>query len=175
MTINKTSYVERITIVFNSDGTIKGSSQEKTSEIFDDTILINTIKEPAEPISANEISSMFSSANLVSQISSLTKSLATITEEKQNLITQLSELNKNNIDSINIISSLQFINRFTKDERFAIYQAASISPQLNDFMYQLSATKNIDLTNEEFLIGVNALVSNGLITQDRANIIVKIG
>jgi hypothetical protein len=69
------------------------------------------------------------------------------------------------------LTKLQFNNRFTFDELVAIEVATETNPGVRVFKNQLFLTDYVDLTNTNTIDGINYLVSQSLITQERADII----
>lgn len=67
-----------------------------------------------------------------------------------------------------ILYPLEFQARFTAQESAAIYAAAVGNAQLLGMLIQQASARYIDLTDPQTIAGVNALVSAGLLTQDRA-------
>jgi hypothetical protein len=65
-----------------------------------------------------------------------------------------------------IFTPLQFVYLFTQPEQLAI--AASTDPQVKLFLTMGAAAKEIDLSSELTINGVNYLASQGLITSERA-------
>lgn len=82
MPVTQTSYVERVLIVLNPDGTLKGAHQERSSEIKDGDTVLSVRQEGAEPINAAIVASVLPSATYISQAASLTAQLETVTAER---------------------------------------------------------------------------------------------
>lgn len=68
---------------------------------------------------------------------------------------------------VRILTPLEFMNRFTYDEELAIETAAETSPQLRVWLRRSSAANEIDLDHHLTINGLSALVSAGLITEQR--------
>ena len=70
------------------------------------------------------------------------------------------------------ISGVQYLRRFTQDERIAIRDAAKQSPKLDDYLKLLDATIAqgglIDLNDRDTIDACNLLESLGLIAPGRA-------
>jgi hypothetical protein len=66
------------------------------------------------------------------------------------------------------LSKLDFLNRFTVDERVAIRTAAQSNAQVADYLGLLDAAQTVDLTDARTTAGVQALEAAGLIAQGRA-------
>jgi hypothetical protein len=68
-----------------------------------------------------------------------------------------------------VISSLGFRQLFTEAERTAVTSAGFTNAAIRVFMDDESAAGNVTLSDSEVTTGVAALVTAGLLTQDRAN------
>ena len=66
------------------------------------------------------------------------------------------------------ISVLDFRNRFTQDEKIAIYTAAKQAVAIQVWIEDLGAAKDVNVTHDQTIAGVNALESAGLIGVGRA-------
>lgn len=66
------------------------------------------------------------------------------------------------------ITRLAFRNRFTGAEKVALYTAAEANIQLKIYLDDLAAATFIDIGRADTIASVNALVSAGLLTSDRA-------
>jgi hypothetical protein len=69
------------------------------------------------------------------------------------------------------VSSLAFRQLFTAAERLAITTAGETVPQIREFMDDESSTPSVSLSDPEVIAGIAALVTAGLLTQDRATAI----
>ncbi len=69
-----------------------------------------------------------------------------------------------------VLSSTEFFNRFTTDERTAIFSAAQASPQMLQFVVTAAAATSIDLTDPSVQGGVNSLIGT-ILTAPRASAI----
>ena len=67
------------------------------------------------------------------------------------------------------ITRLGFRNRFTPDEKVAIYTAAGQSAAIRVWLDDLMVAESVDLDNLNTVIGVQALEQSGLIAAGRAN------
>jgi len=65
-----------------------------------------------------------------------------------------------------IVTSLQFLNRFTTAERIAILE--STNPIIKDFVYLLNSTVTVVLDAQNTIDGLNYLAFVGLLTSVRA-------
>jgi len=74
-----------------------------------------------------------------------------------------------------ILSPLQFISRFTDAEQLALAQAAMMQAPIKLWYDKLLAAEFIDLTDVRVTSGVDAMVSAGLVTSDRAAAVLKVG
>lgn len=73
------------------------------------------------------------------------------------------------VSQVLVVSPLAFRQLFTAAERLAITTAGETAPQIREFMDDESAAGSVTLSDPEVTTGVAALVSGGLLTQDRAN------
>ena len=69
------------------------------------------------------------------------------------------------------ITSVDFIQRFTVQERLTLRAAEKTNPVLNDFMELLRLSGGFDIPSEEVTQGLGFLVSQGLLTPQRAAVI----
>jgi hypothetical protein len=67
------------------------------------------------------------------------------------------------------ITKLEFLQRFTADERIAIRTAAKSNPALEDFMELLNAAQSVDTTFSETVAGLQTFEQVGLLAAGRAN------
>jgi hypothetical protein len=70
---------------------------------------------------------------------------------------------------ITVISSLEFRQLFTDAERLAVTTASFSNAAIRVFMDDESSAGAVTLSDPEVTTGVAALVTGGLLTQDRAN------
>jgi hypothetical protein len=66
------------------------------------------------------------------------------------------------------ISVLDFRNRFTQDEKIAIYTAAKSVVAIQVWIDDLASAKDVNVTHDQTIAGINALESAGLIGAGRA-------
>lgn len=66
-----------------------------------------------------------------------------------------------------VIAPLEFLLRFTGAERTAVRAAATVSPELADWIDQARFAREIDLDAPTTAAGLDALVAAGLLTADR--------
>lgn len=66
-----------------------------------------------------------------------------------------------------LVEPLEFLERFTQEERIAIRQAARQSDALEDWLDMLRAAKVVDLDERRTVAGLTALVLAGLLTAAR--------
>ncbi len=66
------------------------------------------------------------------------------------------------------ISVLDFRNRFTQDEKIAIYTAAKQVVAIQVWIDDLASAKDVTVTHDQTIAGINALESAGLIGAGRA-------
>lgn len=65
------------------------------------------------------------------------------------------------------ITVLEFLKRFTPQERKDIRDAAKVNDTLSDFMYLLETAQNVNFNSPELIAGMNLLVGAGLLSQER--------
>lgn len=75
MALSERTYIERILVVLNADGTIRGAHQERIREILDDGAVLSVRSIPAEPVDGTALASALPQAALLAQISDLTTRL----------------------------------------------------------------------------------------------------
>lgn len=66
------------------------------------------------------------------------------------------------------ISKLEYLRRFTSEERIAIRQAAKVTPVLEDYLAMLELAQDINLDDVDTVAAVQMLESAGLIAAGRA-------
>ena len=66
------------------------------------------------------------------------------------------------------ISVLDFRNRFTQAEKIAIYTAAKSVVAIQVWIDDLASAKDVNVTHDQTIAGINALESAGLIAKGRA-------
>jgi hypothetical protein len=66
------------------------------------------------------------------------------------------------------VTKLEFLDRFTAQERIGIRTAAQSSPAIADYLAMLDAAQDVDLTDARTIGGANALEAAGLIGAGRA-------
>ena len=69
------------------------------------------------------------------------------------------------------ITRLAFRNRFTSAEKVALYTAAASSIPIKIYLDDLAAATFVDLSRADTIASVGALVTAGLLTQNRATVI----
>ena len=67
----------------------------------------------------------------------------------------------------NIISSIDFYNRFTNAEQLALSQVIISNAQMHQWSLLATISPSIDLSNSTVIAGVHALANIGVITTDR--------
>lgn len=67
-----------------------------------------------------------------------------------------------------VITKLQFLDRFTAEERVAIRTAAQSNTAIADYMDLLNAAQDVTLTDSRTVAGVQELETGGLIATGRA-------
>lgn len=92
MAITVTSYPERILIVLNPDGSLKGAHQERLETIVDGETVINAKQLGAEPLDeAALVAVLPDQAALAAQVQSLTDQVAALEAAKADLEGQLGQ------------------------------------------------------------------------------------
>jgi hypothetical protein len=66
------------------------------------------------------------------------------------------------------LTKLEFLNRFTAEERIGIRAAAQASPAIADYLAMLDAAQDVDLTDARTIGGAQALEAAGLVGEGRA-------
>ena len=67
------------------------------------------------------------------------------------------------------LTHLEFLRRFTSDERVTITAASAQNPALADYMKMLDSAKLINMDDADVAAGVSTLEQAGIITAGRAN------
>lgn len=71
------------------------------------------------------------------------------------------------------LTKLEYLRRFTQDERIAIRQAASASPVLDDYLRLLELAEDVTLTDPDTMAAVAMLEAVGLLVAGRAEEILR--
>lgn len=66
------------------------------------------------------------------------------------------------------LTKLEYLRRFTTEERVAIRAAAKVNPVLDDYLYMLELSEEIDLADVDIISAVNMLEQADLIAAGRA-------
>jgi len=83
MPITRTTYPERILIVLNPDGTMKGAHQEAIETIADGADVLSVKQTAAAPLDAATLAAVLpDQGSLLSQVQTLTDALATMTTDR---------------------------------------------------------------------------------------------
>lgn len=83
MAITDTTYVERILIVLNEDGTFKAAHKESQRVVKDGDTILSRSLAPASALAANDLAGVLpDSAALVAQVAALQSDLAFMTQER---------------------------------------------------------------------------------------------
>lgn len=75
MALSERTYIERVLVVLNADGTICGAHQERIREILDDGTVLSVRPIPAEPVDGTALASVLPQTALLAQIADLTARL----------------------------------------------------------------------------------------------------
>lgn len=70
--------------------------------------------------------------------------------------------------SSRILTKLEYLRRFTQDERIAIRQAATQSPVLDDYLRLLDMAQEVNTGDPDTVAAVRMLEAVGLLSQGRA-------
>lgn len=71
-------------------------------------------------------------------------------------------------------STLEFLKKFTQQERKSIKQAAKNDEDLDDFMLLLTSSSIVVETDTDLIAGMGYLVTSGQITQERHDEIMEV-
>lgn len=86
----KQTYVERVLIVLNQDGTLKGAHQESLTRILDGDEVLMERQEAAQPLAADALAAILpDSAALLAEVIPLREALTAKTSEVEALTAQL--------------------------------------------------------------------------------------
>lgn len=86
MTITKTSYVERVLIVLNADGTLKGAHSQTLDAIVEDGVVLRETQGDAVPVDAASLSiALPDKGALVEQVQALTSERDSLATERDAL------------------------------------------------------------------------------------------
>lgn len=107
MPITRTTYPERILIVLNPDGTMKGAHQEAIETIADGAEVLSVKQTAAAPLNSTTLAAVLPDhGSLLSQVQTLTDALATMTTDRDAALTakaaleaQVAQAQPNPIDS----------------------------------------------------------------------------
>lgn len=90
MALTQQTYVERILIVLNPDGTLKGAHQERLEAIVDGETVLSVKQLGAEPLDAQALANVLpDQAALAAQVQTLTDQVAVLEAAKADLEGQL--------------------------------------------------------------------------------------
>lgn len=70
---------------------------------------------------------------------------------------------------LSIVSKLEFLTKFTSEERITARQMASSDPIIDDFFRLLELSEEIDLSHPMVISGLYYLVSINILTESRVN------
>ena len=76
-------------------------------------------------------------------------------------------------DPVYVISKEEFRNRFTREEKIALYEKAKTDIEVQVFLDDLNTLSSIDVSNSEVIDSANHLVSAGVIIKNRVQEILK--
>lgn len=88
MPITRSTYPERVLIVLNSDGSLKGAHQESIETIADGADVLSVKQTAAAPLDAGTLAAVLpDQGSLLSQVQTLTDDLAAMTTERDAALT----------------------------------------------------------------------------------------
>lgn len=73
----------------------------------------------------------------------------------------------------NVLTRLQFLRRFTIEERIAIRENAKVDPVLEDAMVMFESAENISIIDEDTINVVNYIASKNIIDETRVSAILS--
>lgn len=89
MAIARTSYPERVLIVLNADGSLKGAHQETLEQVIDGADVLSAKMLPAAPLDAATLASVLPSQGaLAAQVQALTAERNALQTERDQLIAE---------------------------------------------------------------------------------------
>jgi hypothetical protein len=71
------------------------------------------------------------------------------------------------------LSKIDYLKRFTQEERIAIRDSAKINSTVNDYVELMNAASSINLDDPDTVYGLNALELAGLLDAGRAGVILS--
>lgn len=93
MAITKTSRVERVLIVLNEDGSLKGAHQEQEEMLAEDGTILSQRQLLPEPLTPETLAAALpSQAALAAQVEALLASLASVTADRDAKAGRITEL-----------------------------------------------------------------------------------
>ncbi len=186
MTITKSQWVERILIVRNEDGSIKGAQQEQFVIVRDGDSIISSQQLAAEPVDPRILAGLIDSGPIISQLAQVTAERDTLSQDKELLRDQLhsalqdvatyhaqvedlqaevallqSQLNPPIPDTQVYPFVMQ--SRFTSAQRRAIWR--SDDEHVVDLVIQLTTVRMVDVGSPSVQQGIGYLALIGLIDQ----------
>lgn len=72
-----------------------------------------------------------------------------------------------------VLTKVEFMDRFSFEEQIKIYTAAKLLPAVEVFLDKLKMAEEVRMDDPNLALGIDILVSEELITQDRANLILE--
>lgn len=183
MGIEKKSYVERVLIVLNEDGTIRGASQYTLSQIVDTattppTALAAPVQGDAESLTATTL------ADVLPSVSALVAQVAVLQADNKDLADKLSVAEtkiattaptETPLPNLGLLDGADFLARLTDAEYSAILAAASQSVQLARWLDTFRLRGEIDVYGKTALAAKAGLIKAGLLTPERADVIFTAG
>lgn len=164
--MEKTTYVERVVITLNANGSIRGCHQEINERIIDNGTVIAERLLPASNLNPAVLSALLpDQAALLAQISEL--QMAPAVEVQPELQPEVQP-------NIRLLSQAQFRARFTEDELTAfsalVYGGDALAQNL--LLKITTASDGIDLDSADVSLGLDYMVARGVLTPIRRDEIV---
>lgn len=90
MALTKTTYVERVLIVLNEDGTFRAAHKETVDVVRDGDTVLSQTTAPAAPLAAADLAGVLpDAASLLAQVEALQVELADVIAERDDLKTKV--------------------------------------------------------------------------------------
>lgn len=169
---------ERMLVVWNDDGSFRGASLDERF-VYDDGSTRNA-QRPLTEADADALVGLVD-ASTVAQLEAANATIATLTQERDSLQSQVDPLNATITELRAQIEALQnppfnpkvlhpysFLQRYTVDERLAILTAAKEDVTVQLILSELQTVSRVRLDAEATRNGVGYLQSIGIIDAARA-------
>lgn len=148
MAITRNTYVERVLITLNQDGSVRAAHQESISVLTEDGEVLSTRQEIAVPLAPETLATLLpDQAALLAQISAL----------------QAAQNQPASPPAGRSIAPLAFRRRLGQTAMAAITAAAMANPAIRVMLDDLAASQVVNLDDPEVVAGLDTLVAAGLI------------